>query len=41
VIGFFALADNQGVAIRGVERDDEHLEELFFRAIDELHEAKV
>jgi ABC-2 type transport system ATP-binding protein len=40
-ISFFALADNQGVAIRGLERDDEHLEELFFRAIDELQAAGV
>jgi ABC-2 type transport system ATP-binding protein len=41
VIDFFALADNRDVAIRGLERDDEHLEELFFRVIDELHEATV
>jgi ABC-2 type transport system ATP-binding protein len=41
VITFFALADNRGIAIRGLERDDEHLEELFFRAIDELQEASV
>jgi ABC-2 type transport system ATP-binding protein len=41
VIDFFALADNQGVAIRGLERDDEHLEELFFRAIDLPQEATV
>jgi len=41
VIDFFALADNQDVAIRGLDRDDEHLEELFFRAIDEPHEAGV
>ena len=41
VLSFFALADNQDVAIRGLERDDEHLEELFFRAIHEPHEASV
>jgi ABC-2 type transport system ATP-binding protein len=41
VIDFFALADNQGVAIRGLDRDDEHLEELFFRAIDEPQEESV
>jgi ABC-2 type transport system ATP-binding protein len=32
---FFALADNAGVVLRGLERDDEDLEELFHRAIGE------
>jgi ABC-2 type transport system ATP-binding protein len=41
VIDFFALADNKNVAIRGLDRDDEHLEELFFRAIDLPQEAGV
>ena len=30
---FFVLADNTGVLIRGLERDDEDLEELFHRVI--------
>jgi ABC-2 type transport system ATP-binding protein len=30
---FFALADNHGVLLRGLQRDDEDLEELFFRAV--------
>jgi ABC-2 type transport system ATP-binding protein len=33
---FFALADNHGVVLRGLERDDEGLEELFHRVIGEL-----
>ncbi len=32
---FFALADNHGVALRGLQRDDEDLEELFHRALAE------
>jgi ABC-2 type transport system ATP-binding protein len=32
---FFQLADNAGVILRGLERDDEDLEELFHRAIEE------
>jgi ABC-2 type transport system ATP-binding protein len=32
---FFALADNRGVLLRGLERDDEGLEELFHRVIGE------
>jgi len=32
---FFTLADNAGVVLRGLERDDEDLEELFHRAIQE------
>jgi hypothetical protein len=32
---FFALADNHGVLLRGLERDDEDLEELFHRVIGE------
>jgi ABC-2 type transport system ATP-binding protein len=35
---FFALANNHGVTITGLERDDESLEELFHRV---LHEADV
>src|SRR5947209_3333963 len=31
---FFALADNHGVTLRGLQRDDESLEELFYRVID-------
>ena len=30
---FFALADNHGVVLRGLERDDESLEEMFHRVI--------
>ncbi len=32
---FFALADNHGVTLRGLQRDDEGLEELFHRVIAE------
>jgi ABC-2 type transport system ATP-binding protein len=32
---FFALADNHGVLLRGLQRDDEGLEELFHRVIGE------
>ncbi len=32
---FFALADNHGVALRGLARDDEGLEELFHRVLAE------
>jgi ABC-2 type transport system ATP-binding protein len=32
---FFALADNHGVLLRGLARDDESLEELFHRAVAE------
>jgi ABC-2 type transport system ATP-binding protein len=32
---FFALADNHGVLLRGLQRDDEALEELFHRVIEE------
>jgi ABC-2 type transport system ATP-binding protein len=32
---FFALADNHGVLLRGLMRDDEDLEELFHRVITE------
>jgi ABC-2 type transport system ATP-binding protein len=32
---FFALADNHQVLLRGIEPDDESLEELFHRTIDE------
>jgi hypothetical protein len=30
---FFALADNHGVVLRGLERDDESLEEMFHRLV--------
>jgi ABC-2 type transport system ATP-binding protein len=30
---FFALADNHGVVLRGLEPDDESLEEMFYRVI--------
>jgi ABC-2 type transport system ATP-binding protein len=32
---FFALADNHGVVLRGLQRDDEDLEELFYRVLSE------
>ena len=32
---FFALADNHGVLLRGLARDDEDLEELFHRVLAE------
>jgi ABC-2 type transport system ATP-binding protein len=32
---FFALADNHGVVLRGLQRDDESLEEMFHRMIGE------
>jgi ABC-2 type transport system ATP-binding protein len=32
---FFALADNHGVLLRGLQRDEEELEELFHRVIGE------
>ena len=32
---FFALADNHGVLLRGLQRDDEGLEELFHRVLSE------
>lgn len=32
---FFALADNHGVVLRGLQRDDEELEELFHRVLAE------
>ncbi len=32
---FFTLADNHGVVLRGLQRDDEDLEELFHRVIGE------
>ena len=31
--GFFALAENNGVTLRGLTGDDESLEELFYRLI--------
>ena len=38
---FFALADNRGVALRGLQRDDEDLEELFYRVIGEHREGNT
>jgi ABC-2 type transport system ATP-binding protein len=38
---FFALADNRGVALRGLQRDDEDLEELFYRVIGEHQERNT
>jgi len=35
---FFALADNHGVVLRGMTRDDEDLEELFHRVIADTKE---
>ena len=32
---FFALADNHGVVLRSLQRDDEDLEELFHRVLAE------
>jgi len=32
---FFALADNHGVVVRGLQSDDEDLEELFYRVLAE------
>ncbi len=32
---FFALADNNGVVLRGLQRDDEDLEEMFYRVVAE------
>jgi ABC-2 type transport system ATP-binding protein len=36
---FFALADNHGVLLRGLQRDDEALEELFHRVIEQANES--
>ena len=36
---FFALADNHGVLLRGLQRDDEALEDVFHRVIDEARQA--
>jgi ABC-2 type transport system ATP-binding protein len=36
---FFALADNHGVVLRGLQRDDEDLEELFHRVLGEHNGA--
>ena len=36
---FFALADNHGVLLRGLQRDDEDLEELFHRVLAESDEG--
>jgi ABC-2 type transport system ATP-binding protein len=40
---FFALAENHGVILRGIQPDDETLEELFLRTVSsetELHGKK-
>ena len=37
---FFVLADHHGVLLRGLQPDDEDLEELFHRAIDETAPGK-
>jgi ABC-2 type transport system ATP-binding protein len=37
---FFALADNHGVLIRGLQRDDEALEELFHRVVEQAERAE-
>jgi len=37
---FFALADNHGVVLRGFQRDDEDLEELFHRVLGEGNGAR-
>jgi hypothetical protein len=37
---FFALAENHGVLLRGLERDDEDLEELFHRVLAESEKKK-
>ena len=37
---FFALADNNSVLLRGLERDDEELEELFHRVLAETNGAE-
>jgi ABC-2 type transport system ATP-binding protein len=36
---FFTLADNHGVLVRGLRRDDEDLEEMFHRVIDESEQV--
>ena len=33
--GFFALADNHGLLLRGLQADDEDLDELFHRVIQQ------
>jgi hypothetical protein len=38
---FFALADNHGVLLRGLQRDDEDLEELFHRVLAEVDERNT
>lgn len=38
---FFALADNHGVLLRGLQRDDENLEEMFHRVIGEDGASEV
>jgi ABC-2 type transport system ATP-binding protein len=37
---FFTLADNHGVVLRGLQRDDENLEELFRRVLAETEPAE-
>jgi ABC-2 type transport system ATP-binding protein len=38
--GFFVLAGNHGVTVQGLQRDDETLEELFHRVLDEAGPAE-
>ena len=37
---FFALAENHGVVLRGLRRDDEELEEVFRRVLSERGEGR-
>ncbi len=38
---FFALADNHGVLLRGLRPDDENLEELFQRVLNEAENGEA
>ena len=38
---FFTLADNNGVVLRGLQRDDEDLEELFHRVLAENRDGDI
>ena len=38
---FFALADNHGVVLRGLDADDESLEEMFYRVVDTSHRQEM
>ena len=37
---FFALADNNDAILRGLQRDDEDLEELFHRVVGEVKSSE-